>query len=126
LEVPYTKIYKNYHQNSKAVNITNIIHPFEISQDFTILLQLLTGQSYKNIDILDGIKIINSLHPESRWQIFTFPTFIYLVDSQIQNLLVRPYLYNFITQHPIYSELIDTQVTSDNIKHAMVNTSESL
>ena len=126
LEVPYTKIYKKYHQNSKTVNITNIIHPFEISQDFTILIQLLTDQSYKNIDILDGIKIINSLHPESRWQIFTFPTFIYLIDSQIQNLLVRPYLYNFITQHPIYSELIDTQVTSDNIKHAMVNTSESL
>jgi hypothetical protein len=108
LEVPYTKIYKKYHQNSKTVTITNIVHPFEISPDFTTLIQLLTNPIYKNIDILEGIQIINTQHPESKWQIFTFPTFIYLLDSQIQNFLIRPYLYNFITQHSIFSTLIDT------------------
>jgi len=126
LEVPYIKTYKKYHQNSKTTPITNIIHPFETSPDFIILIQLLTNSVYKNIDILEGIQLINTQHVESRWQIFTFPTFMYLLDSQIQNFLIRPYFYNFVSQHPVYRELINTSINNNNVNIVLVNTSESL
>jgi len=90
------------------------------------MIKLLTSSLYKNIDILEGLQIINTQNVESRLQIYTNPTSTYLLDSNIQNILIRPYLYNFITQHPIYSELIDTLTSSNNINVAMVNTSESL